>query len=55
LLAFSHFDLTYAKTRQKKTITQQDTLLIETASEVCNQVGGIYPVIRSKAPAANKD
>ncbi len=28
-----------------------DTLLIEVAWEVCNQVGGIYTVIRSKAPA----
>ena len=28
-----------------------DTLLIETAWEVCNQVGGIYTVIRSKVPA----
>lgn len=27
-------------------------LLIETAWEVCNQVGGIYTVIRSKVPAA---
>jgi len=28
-----------------------DTLLIEVAWEVCNQVGGIYTVIRSKVPA----
>jgi glycogen(starch) synthase len=28
-----------------------DTLLIESAWEVCNQVGGIYTVIRSKVPA----
>lgn len=28
-----------------------DQLLIEVAWEVCNQVGGIYTVIRSKAPA----
>ena len=27
------------------------TLLVEVAWEVCNQVGGIYTVIRSKAPA----
>ena len=26
-------------------------LLVEVAWEVCNQVGGIYTVIRSKAPA----
>lgn len=30
------------------------TLLIESAWEVCNQVGGIYTVIRSKVPAAKK-
>lgn len=30
------------------------TLLIETAWEVCNQVGGIYTVIRSKLPAVKK-
>ena len=35
----------------KKTSPPQNTLLIETAWEVCNQVGGIYTVIRSKAPA----
>ena len=35
----------------KKPSPPQDTLLIETAWEVCNQVGGIYTVIRSKAPA----
>ena len=29
-----------------------DTLLVEAAWEVCNQVGGIYTVIRSKVPAA---
>jgi len=29
-----------------------ETLLVETAWEVCNQVGGIYTVIRSKAPCA---
>ena len=28
-----------------------DTFLVEVAWEVCNQVGGIYTVIRSKAPA----
>ncbi len=35
----------------KKPSPPQDALLIETAWEVCNQVGGIYTVIRSKAPA----
>jgi len=32
--------------------TQKDPLIIECAWEVCNQVGGIYTVIRSKIPAA---
>lgn len=35
----------------RKPTQHQDTLLLETAWEVCNQVGGIYTVIRSKAPA----
>ncbi|HKK39852.1 MAG TPA: glycosyltransferase [Cryomorphaceae bacterium] len=30
----------------------QDPLIVECAWEVCNQVGGIYTVIRSKVPAA---
>jgi glycogen(starch) synthase len=30
-------------------------LLIEVAWEVCNQVGGIYTVIRSKAPAMTRN
>jgi len=30
----------------------QDPLIVECAWEVCNQVGGIYTVIRSKIPAA---
>ena len=30
----------------------KDPLIIECAWEVCNQVGGIYTVIRSKVPAA---
>ena len=34
----------------KSTPHAQDCLLIETAWEVCNQVGGIYTVIRSKVP-----
>jgi glycogen(starch) synthase len=40
--------------RKKKTLTAPDSpqpLLLEIAWEVCNQVGGIYTVIRSKAPA----
>ncbi len=28
----------------------EETLLVEIAWEVCNQVGGIYTVIRSKVP-----
>jgi glycogen(starch) synthase len=32
-------------------INDTEPLLIETAWEVCNQVGGIYTVIRSKVPA----
>lgn len=39
------------KRTSKKTTLVHDSLLIETAWEVCNQVGGIYTVIRSKAPA----
>ncbi|TGE27920.1 glycosyltransferase [Hymenobacter metallicola] len=31
--------------------TSPDALLVEVAWEVCNQVGGIYTVIRSKVPA----
>ena len=34
----------------KSTVEFPDALLIEVAWEVCNQVGGIYTVIRSKAP-----
>lgn len=34
----------------KKSDSQQPALLVEVAWEVCNQVGGIYTVIRSKAP-----
>ena len=34
----------------KKITTEKITTLIEVAWEVCNQVGGIYTVIRSKAP-----
>lgn len=34
-----------------KTGIPQDSFLFETAWEVCNQVGGIYTVIRSKVPS----
>ncbi|MCB0494554.1 MAG: glycosyltransferase [Cyclobacteriaceae bacterium] len=36
---------------QAKEINPSRTLLLEVAWEVCNQVGGIYTVIRSKIPA----
>ena len=35
----------------KKQAPEKNELLVEVAWEVCNQVGGIYTVIRSKAPA----
>jgi len=35
----------------KKQAPERNELLVEVAWEVCNQVGGIYTVIRSKAPA----
>ncbi len=35
----------------KKTAESSNALLVEVAWEVCNQLGGIYTVIRSKAPA----
>jgi glycogen(starch) synthase len=35
----------------KKSLNPSKSLLIEVAWEVCNQVGGIYTVIRSKIPA----
>ncbi len=37
------------KRSSKSTTTSQNALLVEVAWEVCNQVGGIYTVIRSKA------
>ncbi len=40
-----------AKRSGRKKTTHHTELLIEAAWEVCNQVGGIYTVIRSKAPA----
>ena len=39
------------KNRTKKTTPSSNALLVEVAWEVCNQLGGIYTVIRSKAPA----
>lgn len=35
-------------------VADQEVLVVESAWEVCNQVGGIYTVIRSKAPAMMK-
>lgn len=48
--------LFFAPTRMPTTATAPDalfpdSLLVEVAWEVCNQVGGIYTVIRSKVPA----
>jgi glycogen synthase len=47
-----------AKQQPKKKVVQPaspaNSLLFEIAWEVCNQVGGIYTVIRSKAPAMQK-
>jgi glycogen(starch) synthase len=40
-----------SKRSLKKNNLSQQALLLEVAWEVCNQVGGIYTVIRSKAPA----
>ncbi|MBW3129816.1 glycosyltransferase [Hymenobacter profundi] len=39
-------------TRTNSNAIALDALLVESAWEVCNQVGGIYTVIRSKVPAA---
>src|SRR6056297_3840276 len=36
----------------KKGMVPSNTVLFEIAWEVCNQVGGIYTVIRSKVPSA---
>jgi glycogen(starch) synthase len=38
----------------KKSKPKSNPILVEVAWEVCNQVGGIYTVIRSKAPAMVK-
>jgi glycogen(starch) synthase len=43
-----------SKKPAKKKPVHHPELLIETAWEVCNQVGGIYTVIRSKAPCIMK-
>lgn len=40
--------------KTSRTKSTPDHLLIEVAWEVCNQVGGIYTVIRSKAPAMTR-
>lgn len=42
------------KKLSKRPVQQKREILVETAWEVCNQVGGIYTVIRSKAPAIMK-
>ena len=39
------------KRSSKSNPPSPNSLLVEVAWEVCNQVGGIYTVIRSKAPA----
>ncbi|NQU54704.1 MAG: glycosyltransferase [Bacteroidetes bacterium] len=39
------------KKKKIKNIIPENTFLFETAWEVCNQVGGIYTVIRSKVPS----
>jgi hypothetical protein len=41
--------------KTSRTKSAPDHLLIEVAWEVCNQVGGIYTVIRSKAPAMTRN
>ena len=46
------------KKKAENWLTRKDfgnSLLVETAWEVCNQVGGIYTVVRSKVPATVKD
>lgn len=40
---------------QRKAASRPNDILLEIAWEVCNQVGGIYTVIRSKAPAMIKN
>ena len=40
-----------SSTPAKKELNPEKSILIEVAWEVCNQVGGIYTVIRSKIPA----
>lgn len=46
-----HFDLLSMPKKSRSTGLFPKALLLEVAWEVCNQVGGIYTVIRSKAPA----
>lgn len=41
--------------KKKSKPADQEVLVVESAWEVCNQVGGIYTVIRSKAPAMMKN
>ncbi|MBX2901817.1 MAG: glycosyltransferase [Cyclobacteriaceae bacterium] len=41
--------------KTSRTKSTSNHLLIEVAWEVCNQVGGIYTVIRSKAPAMTRN
>jgi glycogen(starch) synthase len=35
----------------EKKVTEKKKFLVEVAWETCNQVGGIYTVIRTKVPA----
>lgn len=44
-----------SSSEKDKPLPGSQKLLIEVAWEVCNQVGGIYTVIRSKVPAAVKE
>ena len=39
------------KALKKEPVVRENVFLVESAWEVCNQVGGIYTVIRSKIPA----
>jgi glycogen(starch) synthase len=40
-----------AEEKTEERVLAEDSLLVEIAWEVCNQVGGIYTVIRSKVPS----
>lgn len=46
----SHADASRSTTRPDPERAPSGTLLVEVAWEVCNQLGGIYQVIKSKAP-----